>query len=263
LITKDKQVKIADFGLARVYGFCKLITSVVVTLWYRAPELLLQCPYATLVDLWSVGAIMAEMYNRRPIFPGKSDVDQLHKVLNVIGAPEEKEWPEKSSLPWENFKNCKEINLRHLVPDISPEGLDLMKKLLMFDPNKRLNARKSLEHTYFDDIVSTDSQDSGISTKSTKSDDSNASTDSGIGLEDTSSGRTLTRTDSGICVSPPPSNTDIAVSEGKECCVNNNSNQEQQQQQQQVNNNVSNERRRSIDDIKSPPRKMQRRGEYT
>lgn len=262
LITKDKQVKIADFGLARVYGFCKLITSVVVTLWYRAPELLLQCPYATLVDLWSVGAIMAEMYNRRPLFPGKSEVDQLHKILEIIGVPDQRDWPENSSLPWENFKKCKGINLKHLVPEISDEGLDLMKNLLLFDPNKRFNARESLAHSYFHEITRSDSQDSGISTKSSKSNDETSNdanslssdelfqgTDSGIGCADTSSSseeRTFLRTDSGICVSPVPAPTGLT---GTSCCVNNN------------NNNDKTKDVVSSDDIKSPPRKLQRREE--
>jgi len=235
LITKNKQVKIADFGLARVYGFCKLITSVVVTLWYRSPELLLQCPYATLVDLWSVGAIMAEMYNRRPLFPGKSDVDQLQKVINIIGAPEQKEWPEKSSLPWKNFMNCKGINLRHLVPDISSEGFDLLKGLLVFDPSKRFNAQQSLAHPYFDDIDRGDSQDSGISSqilseaeqieeakKSILSLSSSETVDSGVSSFHDSSAhsdyRSLSRTDSGICVSPTLSNGNVSNADHHDCC---------------------------------------------
>lgn len=255
----------------------------VVTLWYRAPELLLQCPYATLVDLWSVGAIMAEMYNRRPIFPGKSDVDQLHKILDIIGAPEKREWPDKSALPWENFRNCKEINLRHLVPDISAEGLDLLQNLLVFDPNKRFNAQTCLAHAYFDEFHIPDSQDSGISSKtdssssyrdlaknedpvtsiqqeSNSSDDLFQGTDFGIGLGDTSSdseGRTLSRTDSGICVSPPPSSANVSASEGTECCVNNNNQTGSKSIEKHSLNAIPAE-----DLIISPPRKIQRRGEY-
>jgi len=163
LITKNKQVKIADFGLARVYGFCKLVTSVVVTLWYRAPEILLRAPYAMMVDLWSVGTIMAEMYNRRPLFRGKSDVNQLHNILSVIGSPQKTEWPEQVSLPYDSFQNYPAVDLRTKIPDMCEEGADLISKLLLFDPNKRINARKCLIHAYFDDVDSPEhSQDSGI-----------------------------------------------------------------------------------------------------
>lgn len=163
LITKNKKVKIADFGLARVYGFCKLVTSVVVTLWYRAPEVLLQSSYATMVDLWSVGAIMAEMYNRRPLFPGKSEIDQLGRIFSVIGTPEKEQWPENTSLPWQSFKHHGGVDLQHLVLDMCPEGIDLLKKLLVFGAEKRLNAQSCLAHPYFSDVECPDSQDSGIS----------------------------------------------------------------------------------------------------
>ena len=162
LITKNKQVKIADFGLARVYGFCKLVTSVVVTLWYRAPEILLRAPYAMMVDLWSVGAIMAEMYNRRPLFRGVSDVNQLQSILSIIGSPVKSDWPEQVALSYDSFQNYQAVDLRTKIPDMCEEGIDLISKLLLFDPSRRINARKCLAHRYFDDIDAPDSQDSGI-----------------------------------------------------------------------------------------------------
>uniref|UniRef100_A0A4X1U5S1 cyclin-dependent kinase n=1 Tax=Sus scrofa TaxID=9823 RepID=A0A4X1U5S1_PIG len=82
LVTSSGQIKLADFGLARIYSFQMALTSVVVTLWYRAPEVLLQSSYATPVDLWSVGCIFAEMFRRKPLFRGSSDVDQLGKILD-------------------------------------------------------------------------------------------------------------------------------------------------------------------------------------
>ncbi|XP_032108938.1 cyclin-dependent kinase 6 isoform X2 [Sapajus apella] len=82
LVTSNGQIKLADFGLARIYSFQMALTSVVVTLWYRAPEVLLQSSYATPVDLWSVGCIFAEMFRRKPLFRGSSDVDQLGKILD-------------------------------------------------------------------------------------------------------------------------------------------------------------------------------------
>uniref|UniRef100_T2MEA4 cyclin-dependent kinase n=1 Tax=Hydra vulgaris TaxID=6087 RepID=T2MEA4_HYDVU len=220
LITKNKQVKIADFGLARIYGFCKLVTSVVVTLWYRAPEVLLQSAYATHVDLWSVGVIMVEMYNRRPLFPGKSDIDQLHKILSIIGTPERCDWPENVSLPYETFINYKGIDLQHLITKISAAGLDLIAKLLVFHPSKRINASTSLAHPFFLEskfasklevlneahlknktIISSNklkkfSKSDILSTTELQKQNVNVET------ERTTNSKSLLRVDSGICLSP-------------------------------------------------------------
>ena len=70
-MTKEGKIKIADFGLARIYGFTMALTSVVVTLWYRSPEVLLHSTYSSSVDMWSLGCIFAELYLKRPLFIGK------------------------------------------------------------------------------------------------------------------------------------------------------------------------------------------------
>eukprot|EP00794_Sanderia_malayensis_P003611 gene3611-4122_t len=165
LVTNNMRIKVADFGLARIYSFCMVLTSVVVTLWYRAPEVLLQSTYATAVDMWSVGCIFAEMYNKRPLFPGRSDADQLNRILAVIGAPLESEWPENVSLPWSTFEQYTNVDFsmwKYLVPDMCAEGRALLKCFLDFNPNKRISAREALEHSYFNGNDSPASQDSGI-----------------------------------------------------------------------------------------------------
>ncbi|XP_067385816.1 cyclin-dependent kinase 4 isoform X4 [Emydura macquarii macquarii] len=83
LVTSGGQVKLADFGLARIYSCQMALTPVVVTLWYRAPEVLLQSTYATPVDMWSVGCIFAEMFRRKPLFCGNSEADQLGKIFEI------------------------------------------------------------------------------------------------------------------------------------------------------------------------------------
>lgn len=84
LVTHDGHIKIADFGLAKTYDFEMRLTSVVVTLWYRAPEVLLGLPYATTVDVWSVGCIMAELFSLKPLFCGSSEGDQLSKIFRYL-----------------------------------------------------------------------------------------------------------------------------------------------------------------------------------
>ncbi|XP_061852273.1 cyclin-dependent kinase 6 isoform X1 [Colius striatus] len=141
LVTSNGQIKLADFGLARIYSFQMALTSVVVTLWYRAPEVLLQSSYATPVDLWSVGCIFAEMFRRKPLFRGNSDVDQLGKIFDVIGLPEEEDWPHDVALPRNAFSSRPAEPIEKFVPDIDELGKDL----LLFSPQ---NAGESLlQHT--------------------------------------------------------------------------------------------------------------------
>ncbi|XP_022099819.1 cyclin-dependent kinase 4-like [Acanthaster planci] len=153
LVTCDGHLKLADFGLARIYGFQMALTSVVVTLWYRAPEVLLQSQYATPVDLWSVGCIFAELFRRKPLFCGNSDVDQLYKIFDVIGLPPEEDWPEVS-LPWSSFRPSPPRPLENYVSGACPQGLDLLQKLLCFSPDNRLSATETLAHGYFQEGTS-------------------------------------------------------------------------------------------------------------
>ncbi|VCW76767.1 unnamed protein product, partial [Gulo gulo] len=94
-------LKVGDFGLAREYGSpLKACTPVVVTLWYRAPELLLGTKeYSTAVDMWLVGCIFGELLTQKPLFPGKSEIDQINKVFKDLGTPSEKIWPGYNDLP--------------------------------------------------------------------------------------------------------------------------------------------------------------------
>ncbi|XP_068655686.1 cyclin-dependent kinase G-2-like isoform X2 [Aristolochia californica] len=101
LLNNRGELKICDFGLARQYGSpLKPYTHLVVTLWYRAPELLLGAKeYSTAIDMWSLGCIMAEMLAKEPLFSGKSEIDQLDKIFKTIGTPSEKIWPGFAKLP--------------------------------------------------------------------------------------------------------------------------------------------------------------------
>ncbi|KAK6926214.1 Protein kinase domain [Dillenia turbinata] len=135
---RTNALKLADFGLARAFGIpVRTFTHEVVTLWYRAPEILLGSRhYSTPVDVWSVGCIFAEMVNQRPLFPGDSEIDELFKIFRVMGTPNDDTWPGVTSLP--DFKSA--------FPKWPP------KKMLCLDPSRRITARSALEHDYFKDI---------------------------------------------------------------------------------------------------------------
>jgi len=149
LVSNSGTLKIADFGLARIYDFNALLTSTVVTLWYRSPEVLLGTSYATPVDLWSCGCIFAELFTRKPLFPGQYEVDQLAKIFAVLGTPPENEWPEDSSVLRNSFAYCRPRNFSEIIPEMDPDARDLLEKMLMFDPKKRLTAAEALAHPYF------------------------------------------------------------------------------------------------------------------
>ncbi|KAJ8036738.1 Cyclin-dependent kinase 6 [Holothuria leucospilota] len=159
LITNKGQLKIADFGLARIYGFNMALTQVVVTLWYRPPEVLLQTSYATPVDLWSVGCIFAELHTRRPLFSGQSDIDQLRRIFDVIGLPPRNEWPEDVPVPWTSFSATKPRFFSDIIHELSDTAEDLLKRLLTFNPEQRISASEALEHRYFKDDDEEDSDD--------------------------------------------------------------------------------------------------------
>ncbi|XP_065510510.1 cyclin-dependent kinase 4 [Caloenas nicobarica] len=148
LVTSGGQVKLADFGLARVYSGHMALTPVVVTLWYRAPEVLLQSTYATPVDMWSVGCIFAEMSRRKPLFCGNSEADQLGKIFDLIGLPLEDEWPRDVALPRGAFAPRPPQPVQGVVPDMEPLGTQLLLEMLTFDPYKRISAFDALRHLY-------------------------------------------------------------------------------------------------------------------
>ncbi|CAF1190024.1 unnamed protein product [Didymodactylos carnosus] len=157
LVDAEGLIKIADFGLAR--PFCvpfKVYTheaSLIVTLWYRAPEVLLGTQrYGCSVDIWSLGCIFVEMFKHRPLFHGDSEIDQLFQIFRILGTPTALDWPDVTTLP--QFKpmfpkwstNYQPLS-NHM--DNDADAIDLLMKMFVYEPSGRIVAKKALEHRYF------------------------------------------------------------------------------------------------------------------
>ena len=145
--------KLADFGLARIYQFpLRPYTHEVVTLWYRAPEILLGVlEYTPAVDMWSLGMIFAELVLKRPLCPGDSEIDQLFRIFRVLGTPSEEVWPGVSKLKEfkSNFPKWHPARLQELCPGLGDLGCDLLAQMLRYDPGARITAKDALAHPYF------------------------------------------------------------------------------------------------------------------
>jgi cell division cycle 2-like protein len=159
LLSHNGILKVGDFGLAREYGSpLRSYTPVVVTLWYRAPELLLCAKeYSTPIDMWSVGCIFAEFLLMNAIFPGKSEVEQINRIFKCLGTPTEKIWPGFNKLPAVQkmkFTNHAMSNLRKKFQMLSDLGLNFLLNFLTFDPHQRITADEALKHPYFNEFPS-------------------------------------------------------------------------------------------------------------
>eukprot|EP00871_Galdieria_phlegrea_P000372 jgi/Galph1/1335/GphlegSOOS_G5968.1 len=161
LVNGNCDIKICDFGLARSASFNELggefMTQYVATRWYRAPEIMLSFRhYDKSVDIWSVGCIFAELLGRRPLFPGKDYMHQLRLITDILGTPSAQDieyvesdkalrfirsLPKKSPVPW-----------KKLYPEASDQALDLLDRMLLFDPRKRCSVEEALAHPYLSSL---------------------------------------------------------------------------------------------------------------
>jgi len=151
LVDKRGNIKLADFGLARSMSLpIRTYTHEVVTLWYRSPELLLKTVhYGPSVDLWSLGCIFAEMRTNRILFPGDSEIDQIYRIFRTLGTPDDTSWPEFREMPeYRQFAKFKARGLESYIGTDDPLALDLLKRLLTYDPATRISAKQALAHDY-------------------------------------------------------------------------------------------------------------------
>nr|CAB3229364.1 cyclin-dependent kinase 10-like [Phallusia mammillata] len=158
LLMTDKGIlKIADFGLARTHGIPqKNMTPCVVTLWYRAPELLFGSKtHNAAIDMWATGCILAELLAHKPLFPGKSEMQMIELIIEMLGSPSESIWPGYSQLPAIKsiyLRKQPYNNLKHRFPWLSDAGMRLLNLLLMYNPDKRTTAKESLDTSYFKEM---------------------------------------------------------------------------------------------------------------
>ena len=163
LMDNRGNLKLCDFGMARKYGSpLRPYTPVVVTLWYRAPEVLLgSTTYGPPLDMWSVGCIFAELLTKQVLFPGEGEIDQLRRIFQELGVPDDKKWKGYSKLPAvqrfkfsgpphsslaDRFQKVSAVNPEPLLSDL---GMDLLSRMLEYDPEQRITAEEALEHPYF------------------------------------------------------------------------------------------------------------------
>eukprot|EP00250_Pteridium_aquilinum_P024740 c29532_g1_i1 orf=351-1703(+) len=154
LLDGQGNLKIADFGLASFFDpdQTQARTSRVVTLWYRAPELLLGATmYGVAIDLWSAGCILAELFASKPIMPGKTEVEQLHKIFTLCGSPTEEYW-KISNLPHASMFSSQQPYKRRLAEtykDFPATAMSLLECLLAIDPAQRGTAADALQSEFF------------------------------------------------------------------------------------------------------------------
>eukprot|EP00920_Eleutheroschizon_duboscqi_P026404 GHVT01065052.1.p1 GENE.GHVT01065052.1~~GHVT01065052.1.p1 ORF type:complete len:247 (+),score=59.23 GHVT01065052.1:788-1528(+) len=175
-INKAGVCKVADFGLARSFGwhaegspvlsraartsqqqqhrFRPTMTAKTVTLWYRPAELIFGANlYGSAIDMWSCGCVFAELLLGRALFPGLNEIDQLGKIFELCGTPSDSLWPEARALPYfAPFTHKLPGGLETKLKGTSAEAVNLLQKMLQLDPHKRISATEALEHVYFSSI---------------------------------------------------------------------------------------------------------------
>ncbi|CVK89793.1 probable cyclin-dependent ser/thr protein kinase KIN28 [Fusarium fujikuroi] len=155
LIADDGEVKLADFGLARSFADPhQLMSSRVITRWYRPPELLFDAKhYSGAVDVWSVGTVFAELIMRAPYLPGNTDLDQVRLVCELVGTPTDDNWPGVTKLPGYAVPGQHPVRGKDWYEmrfgTVGSDGVDLLMKTLILDPKKRITARGMLEHPWW------------------------------------------------------------------------------------------------------------------
>lgn len=157
---KDELVKLADFGSCKGIYSKPPFTEYISTRWYRAPECLLTDGYYNYkMDLWGVGCVFFEMLTLFPLFPGDDELDQTHKIHDILGTPSESLLNHFQKLATHiefNFPHKTGIGINKFLSHASAECQDLINKLLIYNPEERISSKQALNHPYFKDLKKQD-----------------------------------------------------------------------------------------------------------
>ncbi|KAJ3399467.1 hypothetical protein HDU80_007867 [Chytriomyces hyalinus] len=159
ILVKDFNIKIADFGSCRGIHSKQPYTEYIATRWYRPPECLL-CDgiYTFKMDIWSAGCVLYEVISKAPLFPGANELDQIHRIHNIMGTPSPKLLKQmlgnRASSPKFQFTPKEGTGIKTLLPYVSQECLDIIHALLIYNPDDRISAKEALKHAFFKDINS-------------------------------------------------------------------------------------------------------------
>ena len=158
ILITDDELKLADFGSCRGIYSKQPYTEYISTRWYRAPECLLTDGfYNYKMDMWGVGCVFFEVLSLYPLFPGTNELDQVTKIHQILGTPPAGDaWPSSRSTPTRTSTSTSRTRSRSrmskLIPHCTPDCVDVIVKLLAYDPDDRLSARQAVKHTYFKDL---------------------------------------------------------------------------------------------------------------
>ncbi|CAF0918078.1 unnamed protein product [Brachionus calyciflorus] len=181
ILVKGDLLKLADFGSCRRINTKHPYTEYISTRWYRSPECLLTDGfYSYPMDIWGAGCVLFEMITLNPLFPGSNELDQIDKIHDILGTPDQlllEKFKKKSRTVRYNFRTKKGIGLDRYMNTFPPDGIDLVKLLCTYDPDQRITANRALKHKFFDILIKNEKENVMPDTKprQKKSIDSSAS----------------------------------------------------------------------------------------
>nr|4QNY_A Chain A, Mitogen activated protein kinase, putative [Leishmania donovani BPK282A1]4QNY_B Chain B, Mitogen activated protein kinase, putative [Leishmania donovani BPK282A1] len=158
LVNTNCDLKICDFGLAKEENDQgEYMTDYVTMRWYRAPELVMEDKdYSAQIDVWGIGCILGELLGSRPLFQGKDRVNQLDKIVDVIGTPSEEDINSVGSSAAQKYLKKKshrpQADWRQRYPTASPEALDLLRHMLVFNPKRRITVLQAMRHPFLEQL---------------------------------------------------------------------------------------------------------------
>ena len=162
ILISDDVLKLADFGSCRGIYSKQPYTEYISTRWYRAPECLLTDGYYNYkMDIWGVGCVFFEIVSLFPLFPGTNELDQINKIHSVLGTPSQElleKFRKHSAHIDFNFPSSEGTGIAKLIPHAPPDAVELMLKILAYNPDDRLSARQALRHAYFRELRHSDAE---------------------------------------------------------------------------------------------------------